>query len=309
VHRHRATRIPGFDRSYGLISPRQSTSTAFVFVHGFWGDCYSTWQDTQILVDEYDSAFPLFGEADLFFFDYDAAGNFVGPSTDRLTQFTKLLFPEPPDDLFSEDISDTDWGKDLPFGRLFIRRKPYRYNSLILVGHSLGAVIIRKMIADLASEYVKACSREPAQKSRLLSEAPVLKADLRLMSPAHLGFRPARALGAAFSLTPIAGLLRALLAFYRAFTELDSDSHIIQSLRRRTEELARTNPEIPALSAKILWAQFDDIVTIERYDCDSASSYAPDQTHTTVCKPLRGYLRPLEFLTEYGEAYGHTRRA
>src|SRR5262245_693449 len=57
---HHMAAVPEFDGSYALISSHASTTTAIVFVHGFWGDSYSTWQDFQVLVDEYASRFPAF---------------------------------------------------------------------------------------------------------------------------------------------------------------------------------------------------------------------------------------------------------
>jgi pimeloyl-ACP methyl ester carboxylesterase len=304
-----AAEIPGFEGSYGLLSPDPLTGVAIIFVHGFWGDSYSTWQDIQVLVDEFGDRFPLFSESDLFFLEYDAAGNFVGPSADKLRRFVDLLFPTPPGDLFSEDITTSDWGSHLPFSRLCIRPGPYLYNSLILVGHSLGAVVIRQMILDAATDFSAACQLTPTKEQQLLSQRPVLLADIRLMSPAHLGFRPVGALGAAFALSPMAGLLRGLLTFYRSFTELDPDSELLQSLRRRTEEMSRSFPGLPALCAKSLCAENDDVVIMDRYDCDRRIQYVSDRTHTTVCKPLRTYLTPLEFIGQYGQSYERVRRA
>jgi len=306
---HLVAEIPGFEDSYGLISEDPATAIAIVFVHGFWGDSYSTWQDTQILVDEFGQIFPLFTESDLFFLEYDAARNFIGPSADKLHHFVDRLFPNPPASLFSEDVSAADWGSELHVGPVSIRTGPYVYNSLILVGHSLGAVVVRQMILDVATDFSEACSIAPDKKQEFLAQRPVLLADLRLMSPAHLGFRPVGLLGAAFSLAPMAGLLRGLLSFYRSFTELDPNSALLQSLRRRTEEISRSFPGLPALCAKSLFAQYDDLVIMDRYDCDRRVQYVADRTHTTICKPLRMYLTPLEFIAEYGQTYEQARRA
>jgi pimeloyl-ACP methyl ester carboxylesterase len=300
---HQTAAIPGFNGSYGLISSDPSTRTAVIFVHGFWGNSYSTWQDFQILVDEYGERFPALAAADLFFFEYAAARNFVGPSADGLETFVRGLYPLPPECLFSEDIGQTDWGPAFPFRKLFIRRGPYRYDRLVFVGHSLGAVVIRQLVLDVATRFLE--SHSGASSTRCTgAEDPIVMAELCLISPAHLGFRAAGVLGAAFSLASKGGLVPAILSCYRSFVELDPNSAIIRSLRDRTEQLATTHPELRALRARILWAQYEDLVTMERYDCDPPASYANDKNHITVCKPLRGYLRPLEFVDARGLAHG-----
>jgi pimeloyl-ACP methyl ester carboxylesterase len=300
---HQPAQIPGFSGSYGLISSQRSTSCAIAFVHGFWGDAYSTWQDFQVLVDECSSSMPLFLEADLFFFQYEAAGNFVGPSADKLGHFIKLLFPRPPESLFSIDLTQTDWGKELPFTRLFIRRGPYEYKRLVLVGHSLGAVVIRQLILDLACQFAIENCVPALQIKHIVETCPALLANVCLISPAHLGFRPAGTLGALFSLSSLAGVLRTFLAFYRAFSELEPDSALLKSLRQRTEALAVRYPQLSALSAKSLWAENDDVVVMDRFDCDPPMTYASGRNHVNVCKPLRNYLKPLEFLAKYGQTH------
>ena len=294
---HHQTHIPGYDGSYALLSESFSTNTVVVFVHGFWGNSYNTWQEFQILADECHSEHPWCKTSDLYFLQYRSITDYVGFNADSLREFLLSIFPTPPPTLFAEDLSGLDWLPQIERTNLQIRQPPYRYAHLILVGHSLGGLIIRKLIHDEVKRF---------RDSQLpLSQFPLLSASLRLISPAHLGFQPAGPLVSIWKLLNAGVALRALVESSRAFTDLQPHSHVIESVRLETEHFAVQYPEILSLSAHILWADHEDVVRIGEYECDHAPSYSHCATnHLTVCKPKRSYLKPLEFVGSDARAHG-----
>src|ERR1017187_858115 len=95
----RHIRVPlDSDGSFALLAPVESADCAIVFVHGFWGGATTTWEDLVYFVNRLPDH--PFGDADLFFFDYPAAENFVQSGVSRLRDFIERIYPHPPTDLF-----------------------------------------------------------------------------------------------------------------------------------------------------------------------------------------------------------------
>lgn len=167
------------------------------------------------------------------------------------------------------------------------------YEKLILVGHSLGGLILRCALVDSVQHWMNGGSG---------TVRPILlDAETRLFSPASAGFRPAGLLGLAKEI----GMLRVAelrLCMSSAYMDLQADSSVIRDTRTRTEEYFEKTSE-PALQASILWANPDDVVKAEWYATDkSRDSTDWGRTHLTVCKPGDDYRRPWEFVEKGGEA-------
>jgi pimeloyl-ACP methyl ester carboxylesterase len=294
---HHDVTITGHEGCYALISASPLTDTAVVFVHGFWGDAHSTWHQIQVLIDNEALPHNWCGNADLFFFEYRGASENVGKNADSLRQFLSQVFPTPSQSFFVEDIRELDWTLSFGLAYVRIREGPYHYSKLILVGHSLGGLVIRKLILDELKRL-----RDEVQSPNWLREwsrRPILGAKLRLFSPAHLGFQPKGVPGVAFGLKNIGAAMRVALTWWRAFSELSPGAEIIRDVRSQTENYAKACPAIPALAASVYWADREDIVVIGDYECDHAPAYGHNQTnHISVCKPTLTYLNPLAFIGE-----------
>src|SRR6266567_305130 len=87
--------------SYAFLSSDENTDTCILFVHGFWGGAFRTWEHFQDLSD--DLAGPMaevLARADLFFYDYPASKNFLDRSAEQLGKFLLAIFPSPSRTLF-----------------------------------------------------------------------------------------------------------------------------------------------------------------------------------------------------------------
>ena len=93
----------------------------------------------------------------------------------------------------------------------------------------------------------------------------------------------------------ISAAARPYLASSKAFNDLSATSPILATTRRETEKLYERFPHFNALSADVLWGRADNVVADMAYENDRDESI-PEQTHTSVCKPLPSFLRPIHFV-------------
>ncbi|MGA8491931.1 MAG: hypothetical protein WB711_16005, partial [Terriglobales bacterium] len=141
-------------------------SVAVIFVHGFYGHPEKTWLQFQTLMDGVESSgmFPWWRTYDSYFYSYDSKRQ-IGSNTSDLLDFIDAVFPSP------------SWNK---IGANGIEDLVRRYDSLVLVGHSEGGVLIRSAIL------------RRIQINDQAGDAPlpydgILDAHLRLFAPALWG--------------------------------------------------------------------------------------------------------------------------
>jgi pimeloyl-ACP methyl ester carboxylesterase len=91
----------------------------------------------------------------------------------------------------------------------------------VLVGHSLGGVVLRRALCDAADEWLERISEDPSTPKPCL-----LEANMRLFSPASAGFRPAGLLGF-LSAGPAWLALNMYLRSSSAFADLQQDSAVL----------------------------------------------------------------------------------
>jgi pimeloyl-ACP methyl ester carboxylesterase len=288
-----------FPNSYALLSGKEETKTAVFFVHGFAGNAHSTWIDFQGMVDTGEEA-ARWKCVDLYFYDYQTTTANLLVQTDGFLKFLKANFPEPRIDLRPHPILAASMGVNgtlLPLA--------HRYDSLTLVGHSLGGVIVRQAVLSLDAEFQAfetLRAENPVETLSHVELSQALAADVKLFAPAIFGFDPSHFAGFLYNFArefPILShLLRVTRTSNAAIKELAAGAPRLAELRRRTEDLAKkTNWR--ALRASILFGAMEDIVYMERYDCDDQIRIAESHDHTSVCKPTQDYRIPLEFV--YGK--------
>lgn len=213
-------------------------------------------------------------EADMLFVGYESTKENATSVADRLNEELPNFYPAP-------------FAPAMCVGDVSARDEVEPYEELILVGHSLGGLIIRRALKQAAQEWTFSPSGTPIPA--------ILDAQMRLFSPASAGFRPAGKAGFLRALTGVWGLAELRLRMSSAYWDLQPDSSLIVETRRETESLfARTG--LTALQARILWANPDNIVRAEEYSIDPYRRSVHGQTHITVCKPDATYTRPWQFV-------------
>jgi len=264
------------DGSYALLTDPTLAQTAVIFVHGFLGCPEKTWILFQTLMDSLANAMPWWTAYDAFFYAYKSLQQ-ICPNAAALLDFISDSYPVP------------KWQK-LGATADLVNRK---YTSLILVGHSEGAVIVRWAILHRAQSHT---SRKPSLVKVRLTEDEVLDARLKLFAPAYWGALLSGFPGLLLRAPVLGSLLRPLLHTSAAYKQLSETSPLLNEIRTRTVALAEKYPSVRAFRARNLFGSKDAVISSEALATDPPAEYVPDHNHVSICKPTPKYLKPLTFV-------------
>lgn len=241
-----------------------------VFIHGFGGRPTSTWDDFRFST-QFSS---WWADADMLFVGYDSTRDNITAVANRIRRNISRFYPVPfqPAMVVGETQARADTES--------------AYSELIILGHSLGGLIARRVLVDAAQAWV--------DENRVPARPGVLDAQLRLFSPASAGFRDGGLLGV-LKASPFWPGFNMFLRKASAYTDLQPGSTTLIDTRRRTERFATLTEDLGALRAQVLWANPDNVVIAERYDTDPVDSTVDGTTHRSVCKPKASYTIPWQF--------------
>jgi hypothetical protein len=273
---HHFTRLDDIKSgAYALISENHRTDTAVIFVHGFLGDTEGTWLNFQEMIDSYQTQYPRWMGCDVFFFPYHSVLDSISDSAESLLTFTETIFPQPPRSLFTIPVVLRHLARILA-----LSLTKHTYKSLVFVGHSEGAIVIRRAICIA---YKRTGGKHRA-----------LKAKLALFAPAHLGFIATGWIGACLAVGRIAAIAMPILSSSPAFVEM-KDKDLPRQVQKDTSSFLRRSPRLPALRARTVFGMNDHVVVRAEYTDDFPEEPEPNQDHVSICKPRTSYERPLEF--------------
>jgi pimeloyl-ACP methyl ester carboxylesterase len=251
-----------------------------VFVHGFRGSTVGTWMDFPDLdLSRAENGWWL--QADLLFIGYQSTSDSITGVANRIRSELPRFFPTPYAPAVRVD--DVPVRSDLTTP----------YEQLVVVGHSLGGVVLRQALCDSAQDWINRGRPE---------ERPVLlQARNRYFSPASAGFRPAGKLGL-LRATSFWAFAEMFLRRSSAYTDLQQNSLVLQELRERTVQYVVEDEQgdLVALRATIVWANPDEVVLDRNYQTDYGTKSWDGFTHSNVCKPSNNHQRPWRFV-ESGE--------
>ena len=248
-----------------------------VFVHGFMGSAVRTWQEfPQIDSRRAENLWWL--ESDLLFVGYRSTKDDVTGVANRIRHHLDSFYPGPSHDA----LTANGW----------VARNDITspYEELIVVGHSLGGLILRRALCDAAQDWI--------DKGRPADARPILlESQNRMFSPASAGFRAAGFLGLLRAAPPWAAI-EMFLKRASAFTDLQPDSTVLREVKSRTIELQpHKDRDLSALRAKIVWASPDNVVIAERYGTDFVEWSWDGKDHVSICKPnLPAFRMPWTFV-------------
>ena len=276
--------IPEHKGSFALLSESLATDTAVVFVHGFAGGATSTWSQFHSLVDVYSSEFEWWKATDAYFYRYGSISKPVAVNAHGFRSFLDFVFPSP-------QHSIIDSVRSVPGGA--------RYSNLVLVGHSEGAVVIRRALIETYKTLRETLVKFPDSEAKheiesFLVANPVFAATLILFAPAYLGFSGAGWLQLLLHLPKISGIFNAALNFSTAYVELQKDSPVLKQVKDDTTDIAEPYPYMSAFKASPIFGAEDRIVYIGEYGGDNAAQIIDRHNHISICKPTPKYKLPLK---------------
>ena len=191
---------------------------------------------------------PSYATADLYLFAYPSVRRKVAESAESFANFVSTT---------------VDRGGD--------------YERIVLVGHSEGGVVVRKMVLD---------ALKPS--GRGLDER---FGHIRLFAPAIGGASASGLLGSGDS------LLAPLIAASGAYKSLKPDSQLLTAIRSGTERLQDDLPLDSPAYAHIVWASRDKVVEPgTEYFGDWVSWASSPTDHSSVVRPSAQYQLPLTII-------------
>ena len=268
--------IPEFSKSYALLSDDPSVDTTVVFVHGFGGRPTSTWLDFHGLVKMCSGKYPWWQKSDLFFYSYESLKTPILANAERLG-------------LFLNHILSKDENGALRFSASQSASK----RQMVLVGHSEGAVVIRRMLLDRFNTLKQTPQLKAAKLKAALKADIVLNSRLRLFAPACMGTNFSSLLGFA---TSFSTLIAAVASSSLVRNELLKDSPVLTQIREETDKARTKFPNVPSFTANVLFGVPDQVVYTVSYSWDDTKTLK-GHDHFSICKPQFSYLRPLEFVS------------
>jgi pimeloyl-ACP methyl ester carboxylesterase len=254
------------DKDVQVLFAVKSDRKAVLFIHGFTGDAINTWSDFHLLLPECSKC----SGRDLFFYGYDGLRADMNSSASIFRGFLDRLF----------GVTQQFLAENLPASAQ--RPASFEYEELVIVAHSLGAVVARRALLDATQK-----------------NAPwVARTRLVLYAPAHTGAKVADlALQTASSFKWL-GLFGAFARFESPLVDqLAPKSRALEKLKDDMEKARAGGANTHLVALRVVIAEYEKIVENDSFPGDPPPEPAiPGTYHTTVCKPRNDFREPLEHL-------------
>ena len=253
-------------RQIRAIWSRNPGGKAIVFIHGYGGNPVSTWADFHELLP----AQPKTAEYDLIFYDYDGLRADMTTSSDIFREFLVALFARPAALVNSS----------LPVSAA--RAGIFEYTEVVIVAHSLGAVISRWAI-------LQAREAQCAWTSRL---------KLVFFAPAHMGANVVRLALSVISGFPYFAALAGIWRFESPLVDqLKTNSPELKELRARTKKAIADGNSNYLIAKKTIHAEHEKIVSNLQF-CSDPPAVPFGGDHFSICKPKQRFPDPVNQLLE-----------
>jgi triacylglycerol esterase/lipase EstA (alpha/beta hydrolase family) len=229
-----------------------------IFVHGFKGAALTTWGTLpDHLCDN-----PRLADYDVIRFGYPSVVQTASESAQDLQRLlNRLLLSPNHSDFVNKSIrqySQSAGQRPLAWG----------YKSVVLVGHSLGACVIRRAVLN----QLRSGGNPWPQKLKFI-----------WFAPAHRGARIFRLWSLVTIGLPIEGVDKVASFFAPVLSDLKEDSDFLDELHEQTKALVPTNPELNA--PLTFWAWKDKVVVNREFGTDKTPyEKITGVNHISICK-------------------------
>jgi pimeloyl-ACP methyl ester carboxylesterase len=250
------------DKDVSVYFANEPARKAVLFIHGYHGEHLTTWSYFPHLMIMRD----IWSGTDLFYYGYDGIRDELNSSAATFRDFLNRLFTQ------SSQMANVHLPRQLQ------RADDFGYDELILVGHSLGAVIVRRALIE-------------ATRSNLTWAS---KIKLVLFAPAHTGA------SAVDLFLEVSGYkyLQPFSVFARfkspLIEQLGKGSPTLTKLLEDTTKLCAGNANQHLVAKKVVLATRENIVRNDNFGDDPSPVSIPGTTHTSVCKPRGDFAKPVE---------------
>lgn len=267
---HLIFRTLGKERPYSDVKAMLSTNPnrkALLFIHGYSGDAINTWSEFHELLPEC----PKCESRDMYFYGYDGLRADLLASAAIFREFLNKLF----------NSIGTVLEETLPISAR--RQANFGYDELVIVAHSLGAVIARRALVDATK-----IGLPWAKKIKLV-----------LYAPAHIGARVVDLALEAASSFRFVGLFGFGVRFQSPLIDqLRPGSQSLSQLLEDTRLAIRDGANEHLIARMVVIAEYERIVSNQTFCNDPAPIAIPDTDHISVCKPTRKSRRALALLED-----------
>jgi pimeloyl-ACP methyl ester carboxylesterase len=258
---HLPVRISFGEQSEALWALKP-TGRAILFVHGFGGSATTTWVQFPTLLQKENSCRGY----DLVFYGYDGLRTRARPNGDLLARFLDAMFSNPAGLL----------AQSLPSGS---RPKTFRYKQIIIVAHSLGAVVSRIALVDAYGKR-----RDWASKVKLVFFAPA-HGGANILSLASLAMGVLR-------MVPVEAFARYQ---FQVLHDLEENCQTLAQLAAQTRKAIEGGAR-NLIAERIIYAGQDKVVNPATFCEDPVPDFIHGASHTGVCKPRNDFSDPLQYV-------------
>jgi len=235
---------------------------AIVFVHGFAGDALQTWTKFPDLLTEQ----PELADCDLIFYSYDTFSQQLGNMATPFMRFLRELLQNP--------AAMINRGRSH-----FARRASVQYDEVLIVAHSLGAVVTRRALLDAQGN----------------TETWVAKTRFMLFAPADCGANQISLVSESLQGVPFGTLGSGAIKFsVPVLASLEPGCGDLQDLLRHTNELTAGGGAPFLFAERVLWASNETVTTKKKFLVREWADEIPNTTHTSVCKPMSATSEALD---------------
>ena len=232
--------------------------TLVIFVHGFAGEAQGTWDDFPRLIRTQND----FDECDVVFYGYESLKGQANNNALRFYRDLTALLEKHPNRLgYARNDVEID----------------FEYENVLIIGHSLGAIIIRRALL-----CAKTDDKSWLDRCRMV-----------LFAPAHRG---ARIQNLVMQCMPILGKVAVSLGLLTipVLDDLKPDSVTITSLLADSNMYLASGTGDFTKAHNVLWAEREIVVHNQPFCQDENATLVERKGHTKVCKPSEDYLLPYQ---------------